>query len=93
MSEYGKLCFSKKSDLLNIISLKSEKDDKSSFDSMAIDGAALVHLLPVNNVSTFDEYASMVFVPHIPKQLQQSTRVDFVWDTYIDNNPQGKSEA
>ena len=34
-----------------------------------------------------------VFVPHIPKQLQQSTRVDLVWDTYIDNNPLGKSEA
>ena len=53
---------------------------------MAIDGAALVHLLPVNNVSTFDEYASMVFVPHIAKQLQKSTRVDLVWDTDIDNS-------
>ena len=49
----------KKSDLLSIISLKSEKDPPSSFDSsMAIDSAAL---LPVNKVSTFDEYASMVF--------------------------------
>ena len=40
----------------------------------------------MNNVSTFDEYASMVFVPHITKHLQQSTRVDLVWDTYIDNS-------
>ena len=93
MSEYGKLRFSKKSDLLNIISLKSEKDSPSSFDSIVIDGAALVHLLPVKNVCIFDEYASMVFVPHIQKQLQQSTRVHLVWDTYIDNNSQGKIEA
>ena len=69
LSAYGKLHFSKKSDLLNIISQKSEQDPPSYFDSMAIDGAALVHLLPVNNVSTFDEYASMVFVPHKSKNL------------------------
>ncbi len=44
--------------------------------------AALVHLLPVNTVSTLDEYASIVFDPHIAVQLQQSTRVDLVWDSY-----------
>ena len=55
LSEYGKLRFSKKSDLLNIISLKSKKDSTSSFDSIVIDGAALVHLLPVKNVSIFDD--------------------------------------
>ena len=65
----GNYTFQKKSDLLNIISQKSEQDPPSYFDSMAIDGAALVHLLPVNNVSTFDEYASMVFVPHKSKNL------------------------
>ena len=54
------------SDLLNIISQKSEQDLPRYFDSMAIDGAALVHLLPVNNVSTFNEYASI----QIAKQLQ-----------------------
>ncbi len=48
--------------------------------------AALVHLLPVNTVSTLDEYASIVFVPHITVQLQESTRVDLVWDSYVDNS-------
>ena len=81
LSAYGKLHFSKTSDLLNIISQRSEQDPPSYFDSMAIDGAALVHLLPVNN------YASMIFVPRtIAKQLQKSTRVHLVWDTYIDNS-------
>ncbi len=41
--------------------------------------AALVHLLPVNTVSTLDEYASIIFDPHITVQLQQSTQVDLVW--------------
>ncbi len=44
--------------------------------------AALVHLLPVNTVSTLDEYASIVFDSYITVQLQQSTRVDLVWDSY-----------
>ncbi len=44
--------------------------------------ADLVHLLPVNTVSTLDEYASIVFDSHITVQLQQSTRVDLVWDSY-----------
>ncbi len=41
--------------------------------------AALVHLL---TISTLDEYASIVFDPHITVQLQQSTRVDLVWNSY-----------
>ncbi len=38
--------------------------------------AALIQLLPVNTVSTLNEYASIVFDSHITVQLQQSTRVD-----------------
>ncbi len=54
----------------------------SSEDQAVHNSAALVHLLPVNTVSTLDEYASIVFDPHITEQLQQSTRVDLVWDSY-----------
>ena len=48
--------------------------------------AAVIHLLPTVNVSTFDEYADKIFLPHISKQLESCTRVDIVWDIYIPNS-------
>jgi len=42
-----------------------------------------VHMLPTTNISTFDEYADQVFIPHIIKQLENCKRVDVVWDKYI----------
>ena len=39
------------------------------FDTIAIDGTALVHLLPKASISTFDEYADCVFLPRLVKQL------------------------
>ncbi len=38
--------------------------------------------LPATNITTFEEYATDVFIPHIKKQLATSNRVDVVWDTY-----------
>ena len=46
LSEYGKLRFAKKSDLLHLLPQESQQDPPSSFDAIAYDGAALVHLLP-----------------------------------------------
>ena len=43
----------------------------------------MVLLLSTNGVSTFDDYASDVFIPYIKKQLETSIRVDVVWDTYV----------
>ena len=34
-------------------------------------------------MSTFNEYADRVFIPYLEKQLQESRRLDVVWDTYI----------
>ena len=53
------------------------------FDVIVLDGTAVVHFLPANNVTTFDEYVSSVFLPHIMKHLETSRQVDVVWDTYI----------
>ena len=55
-------------------------------DARLLDGAAVLHLLPTVNVSTFDEYADEIFLPHISKQLESCTRVDIVWDIYIPNS-------
>lgn len=48
LSDYGKLRFAKKSDLLHILAQESQQDPPNSFDAKAYDGAALVHLLPTN---------------------------------------------
>ncbi len=83
ISNGGKLRFGKKSDLLNILTKETQIVPPDSIDARLLDGAAVVHLLPTNNSVTFDEYADTVFVPHIIKQLQNSKRVDIVWDKYI----------
>ena len=83
LSDCGKLRFGKKSDLLEILTKDIQNDPPNCIDVKLLDGAAVVHLLPTSNVTTFDEYADVVFVPHIMKQLENSRRVDVVWDTYI----------
>ena len=83
LSDHGKLRSSKKSDLLQLLPLDNQQEHPTSFDAMAIDGAALVHLLPTVNITTFDEYADTVFLPHLSKMLEKCDRLDVVWDTYI----------
>ena len=83
LSDYGKLRFAKKPDLLHILAKESQQDPPKSFDAMVYDGAALVHLLSTKQVTTFEEYASSVFLPHITRQLETCTRVDVVWDRYL----------
>ncbi|KAJ8043846.1 hypothetical protein HOLleu_11123 [Holothuria leucospilota] len=86
LSDNGRLRFAKKSDLLTKLEQTNQNDPPSSFDVKVLDGAAVVHLLSTNNVSTFDEYADKVFVPYIKAQLDNSKRVDVVWDTYINTS-------
>ena len=82
LSDDGKLRLTKKSDLLSILA-EEETNPPNCFDVKVLDGAAVVHLLSTTDVVTFDEYADRVFIPHIIKQLQNSRRVDVVWDTYF----------
>ena len=51
-----------------------------------LDGAAIVHFLPINLVNTFDEYADQVFIPYLSKQLKDSMRIELVWDIYLPNS-------
>jgi len=48
-----------------------------------LDGAVIVQCLPNTGIITLNEYADKVFIPHKEKQLQDVTRLDVVWDTYI----------
>ena len=75
ISEYGKLRFSKKSDLLPLLAQNDISSHPESFDVITFDGGALVHLLSTANITTFDQYADNVVIPHILMQLERCTRV------------------
>ncbi len=46
-----------------------ETEPPISYDVKVLDGAAVVHLLPTTNITTFDEYANDAFIPYIKKHL------------------------
>ena len=73
------------------------QDEPPSFvDAKLLDGTAVVHFLPITNVVTFNEYADLILLLHLAKQLESCTRVDVVWDTYLPNNIKhsaGKNEG
>lgn len=83
LSERGKLRQGKKSDLIGILAMQTEGEPPASLDVRVLDGAAVVHMLPVTNIKTFNDYATDVFIPHIMRLLESCTRVDVVWDTYL----------
>ncbi|KAI9529079.1 hypothetical protein NQZ68_013386 [Dissostichus eleginoides] len=70
LSERGKLRLGKKSDLLIILTQKTQQEPPGTFDVKVLDGAAVVYFLSTTNITTFDEYASCVFGPHIMKLLK-----------------------
>ena len=61
----------------------------STFDTKILDGAAILHFLSTAGVSTFEEFANIVFLPCIKRQLEDADRVDEVWDTYLSNSIKG----
>ena len=50
-----------------------------SFDVRVLDGTAVVQLLPVTGVRTFEGYAAEIFNPHVIKQQETAKRVDELW--------------
>ena len=83
LSDRGKLRLGKKSDLLSVLPEGNDKVVPVSFDFKVLDGAAIVHLLQTNSITTFDDYATDVFIPYINRQLDTAERVDVVWDSYV----------
>ena len=70
LSEFGKIRFGAKSDLLQCIEegLESAQDYLVSFDGKGFYGAVIVHALPVVSATTFDEYADNIFLPYVNQQ-------------------------
>ncbi|XP_014677523.1 PREDICTED: uncharacterized protein LOC106817375 [Priapulus caudatus] len=76
-----------KADLLRCLEpLAPRPPTTPNVDVKIVDGAALVHLLEPKHaatiVKTFKDYAEYVFIPYLLRQLQASTRLDVVWDSY-----------
>jgi hypothetical protein len=83
LSEYGNLHFTTKSDLLKCITRGvTQMPNPTEYDAKVLDGAAIVHSLPVSGASTFEEYAVICFLPHVTHTLVNCSRVDIVWDVY-----------
>ncbi|KAJ8353418.1 hypothetical protein SKAU_G00209850 [Synaphobranchus kaupii] len=84
LSDFGKLHLTgTKSDLLQCLEQPGQSEPPSIYDCKVLDGAVIVHCLPTVRVSTFNTYADDVFIPYLQKQLQDTKRLDVVWDTYI----------
>lgn len=66
------------------ISVHEELLAPDVYDFINFDGGVLLHSLPGTIVQgkTFDSYFDKVFCPRIRHDLNQSTRVDIVWDQY-----------
>ena len=52
-------------------------------DAIILDGAAIVNMLKPGTARTFSDYASQIFLPYITTQLQNTQRIDVVWDEYV----------
>jgi len=85
LSDLGKLYLpGSKSEILNCIDQPEVSDPPVMYDCTVLDGAVIVHILPTKSVSTFNEYAEQIFIPYLLDQLQTSSRIDVVWDTYLE---------
>ena len=53
-------------------------------DVIKLDGAAIINMLKAIDVKTFQDYATHVFLPSIKAQLRNVTRIDIIWDVYLE---------
>jgi len=57
------------------------------YDYRILDGAAIVHFLPIVGAATVTDYVENIFIPYLSMQLQNTNTLDVVWDTYIPDSP------
>ena len=83
----GKIRLATKADLLYCLELEEiESTNTPLVDAKLLDGAAIVQMLNPGMVRTFQEYADVVFLPYVSKQLLNAQRVDIVWDVYVQDS-------
>ena len=87
LSLLGKLRFGTKSDLVACLEkLCTSCGEAPVADVIILDGAVIVNMLKPIDVKTFQDYATHVFLPFIKAQLRNVTRIDIIWDVYLEDS-------
>ena len=92
LSLLGKLRFGTKSDLIECLEkLCTSCGEAPVADVIILDGSAIINMLKPIGVKTFQDYATHVFQPFIKAQLQNVTRIDIIWDVYLEDSLQSNA--
>lgn len=93
LSQNGILRSGTKADLTTCLEAELPQSTESTLpeqtprvDVVILDGAAVVNMLNPGKAVNFMAYASDRFAPYIKSHLQHVSRVDLVWDAYIENS-------
>lgn len=87
LSQMGSLRGGQKADLVKCLPNPSTTNTESpKVDTVILDGAVIVQMLPPKTGLTFEEYYDAVFAPYVMKQLESVIRVDLVWDVYVSDS-------
>ena len=87
LSHGGKLRLGSKADIMPCLEVETAAPEVSPLvDATFLDGAVVVQMLNPGTAKTFLDYAEQVFLPYISAQLENTARVDIVWDVYQTDN-------
>ena len=89
-SQTWEVCHCTKSGLLRCLQLATPNQVVPGCDQVVdaevLDGASIVHILPLKGVRTnFNDCAVGVFMHYIRRRLQNVNMLDIMWDHYIKN--------
>ncbi len=87
LSDQGKLRLPKaKSELLKRLQQQPTAEYPDNCHTGVIDGAGFIHNVQPKNITAFDEYQMQQVQPWINKSLKTCTRLDVVWDRYLEKS-------
>ncbi|KAK3737220.1 hypothetical protein QZH41_001820 [Actinostola sp. cb2023] len=97
LSQAGAMRSGTKSDLVhcleNLIPPQENNLANPTVTVIIIDGAAIVNMLKPGAAKTFQDYATLVFLPYITAQLRNANRVDIVWDVYFHDSLKAETRS
>ena len=90
LSQGGKLRLGSKADAKPFLEVDTAAPEACRLvDATFLDGAAVVQMLNPGTAKTFLDYAEQVLLPYVSAQLENTTRVDIVWDVYQTDSLKG----